>query len=90
MRLDSGDLLEKSHQVRKILDRKGLHDSKIVTSGDLNEYKIEELVAGGAPIDSFGVGTDLVTSRDVPALSVVYKLVETETGGVAEPKTQVQ
>jgi len=54
----------------------------------LNEFKIEALVASGAPIDSFGVGTDLVTSRDVPALSVVYKLVETETGGVPEPKTK--
>jgi len=88
VRLDSGDLLEKSQHVRKILDRHGMRSSKIVTSGDLNEFKIEELVAGGAPIDSFGVGTDLVTSRDVPALSVVYKLVETETGGVVEPKTK--
>ena len=88
VRLDSGDLLEKSKQVRRILDRHGLRDSKIVTSGDLNEYKIEALVTGGAPIDSFGVGTDLVTSRDVPALSVVYKLVEIETGGVVEPKTK--
>ena len=74
--------------MRAILDRHGRRDTKIVTSGDLNEYKIEELVAGGAPIDSFGVGTDLVTSRDVPALSVVYKLVETEAGGVASPKTK--
>jgi len=88
VRLDSGDLLEKSRHVREILDRHGLRDTKIVTSGDLNEFKIEELTARGAPIDSFGVGTDLVTSRDVPALSVVYKLVETETGGVVEPKTK--
>jgi nicotinate phosphoribosyltransferase len=88
VRLDSGDLLEKSRHVREILDRHGRHDTKIVTSGDLNEFKIEELAARGAPIDAFGVGTDLVTSRDVPALSVVYKLVETETGGVAEPKTK--
>ena len=88
VRLDSGDLLEKSRRVRAILDRHGLRDTKIVASGDLNEYKIEELLAGGAPIDSFGVGTDLATSRDMPALSVVYKLVETEAGGVAEPKTK--
>jgi nicotinate phosphoribosyltransferase len=54
----------------------------------LNEHKIAELLAAGAPIDTFGVGTDLVTSRDVPALSVVYKLVETEAHGVAEPKTK--
>jgi nicotinate phosphoribosyltransferase len=88
VRLDSGDLLEKSREVRNILDRHGRHDTKIVASGDLNEFKIEELIAGGAPIDSFGVGTDLVTSRDAPALSVVYKLVETEAGGVVAPKTK--
>ncbi len=88
VRLDSGDLLEKSRHVREILDRHGRHDAKIVTSGDLNEYKIEALVAAGAPIDSFGVGTEMVTSRDVPALSVVYKLVETETAGVVQPKTK--
>jgi nicotinate phosphoribosyltransferase len=88
VRLDSGDLLEKSRHVREILDRHGLYNTKIVTSGDLNEHKIEDLTACGAPIDAFGVGTDLVTSRDVPALSVVYKLVETETGGVPEPKTK--
>jgi nicotinate phosphoribosyltransferase len=88
VRLDSGDLLEKSRHVRKILDRHGRAQTRIVTSGDLNEYKIEELTAQGAPIDVFGVGTDLVTSRDVPALSVVYKLVETEAGGVASPKTK--
>jgi nicotinate phosphoribosyltransferase len=88
VRLDSGDLLEKSRRVRDILDRHGRRDTKIVASGDLNEHKIEALVAAGAPIDSFGVGTDLVTSRDVPALSVVYKLVEIETDGVTQPKTK--
>ncbi len=88
VRLDSGDLLEKSRRVREILDRRGLTDTKIVASGDLNEYKIEELVSQGAPIDVFGVGTDLATSRDVPALSVVYKLVEVERGGRVELKTK--
>src|ERR1019366_3886472 len=88
VRLDSGDLLEKSRGVREILDRHGLLDAKLVASGDLNEHKIAELLAAGAPIDSFGVGTDLVTSRDVPALSVVYKLVETEEHGMAAPKTK--
>jgi nicotinate phosphoribosyltransferase len=88
VRLDSGDLLEKSREVRAILDRHGRHDTKIVASGDLNEYKIEDLTSQGAPIDSYGVGTDLVTSRDVPALSVVYKLVETEAGGIVSPKTK--
>ena len=76
VRLDSGELLEKSRRVREILDRRGLQETKIVASGDLNEHKIERLVADGAPINVFGVGTDLATSRDVPALSVVYKLVE--------------
>jgi nicotinate phosphoribosyltransferase len=88
VRLDSGDLLEKSRRVREILDRHGRHGTKIVASGDLNEFKIEELTAGGAPIDSFGVGTDLVTSRDAPALTVVYKLVETEASGIVAPKTK--
>jgi len=88
VRLDSGDLLEKSRQVRVILDRHGHTSAKIVASGDLNEYKIEELLAHGAPIDVFGVGTDLATSRDVPALSVVYKLVETERAGRTEYKTK--
>jgi len=88
VRLDSGELLEKSRSVREILDRHGRHATRIVASGDLNEYKIEELVARGAPIDSFGVGTDLATSRDVPALSVVYKLVETVDCGVTTPKTK--
>lgn len=88
VRLDSGDLLEKSRCVRKILDRHGLRETKIVASGDLNELNIHELVAQGAPIDVFGVGTDLATSRDVPALSVVYKLVETERRGRIEYKTK--
>lgn len=88
VRLDSGDLLEKSRHVREILDRHGLRATQIVASGDLNEYRIDELVRQGAPIDVFGVGTDLATSRDVPALSVVYKLVETEQDGHVEYKTK--
>ncbi len=88
VRLDSGNLLEKSREVRSILDARGLQDVKIIASGDLNEYRIEELVEAEAPIDSFGVGTDLATSRDVPALSVVYKLVETERGGLVEYKAK--
>lgn len=88
VRLDSGDLLEKSRQVRAILDRHGHTSAKIVASGDLNEHKIESLLARGAPIDLFGVGTDLATSRDVPTLSVVYKLVETQHAGRTEYKTK--
>jgi nicotinate phosphoribosyltransferase len=88
VRLDSGDLLEKSRKVRSILDARGLKDVKIIASGDLNEYRIEELLKAGAPIDSFGVGTDLATSRDVPALSVVYKLAEIERAGQVEYKAK--
>jgi nicotinate phosphoribosyltransferase len=79
VRLDSGDLGPLSREVRRILDAAGKSDVKIFASGDLNEYKIDELLAGGAPIDVFGVGTELVTSRDEPSLSTVYKLVEQET-----------
>src|SRR5215472_6348271 len=71
VRLDSSDLLEKSRRVREILDRHALQDTKILASGDLNEYKVEELVRQGAAIDIFGVGTELTTSTDVPALGVV-------------------
>jgi len=88
VRIDSGDLLEKSCRVREILDRHGLSEAKIVASGDLNEYKVEALLSQGACIDLFGVGTDLATSRDVPALSVVYKLVETEWNGQVEYKSK--
>lgn len=81
VRLDSGDLLALSKGVRKILDEAGLRNCKIVASGDLNEYKISDLLAGGAPIDSFGVGTEMVVSRDAPALGGVYKLVEQVVDG---------
>lgn len=75
VRLDSGDLAELSKQVRKRLDGAGLGTTMIIASGDLDEYAIPELLAKGAPIDEFGVGTALVTSNDAPALSGVYKLV---------------
>jgi nicotinate phosphoribosyltransferase len=76
VRLDSGNLVELSREVRKILDDAGLHNAKIMATSDLNEYKILEFAAAGAPIDAFGVGTDLATSTDSPNLGVVYKLVE--------------
>jgi nicotinate phosphoribosyltransferase len=89
VRIDSGNMLEKSRGVRAILDRHGLKYTRIFASGDLNEYKIQQLVADGAPIDAFGVGTDLAASRDVPALGVVYKLVEVEEeNGQVEYKTK--
>ncbi|MGH7225466.1 MAG: nicotinate phosphoribosyltransferase, partial [Gemmataceae bacterium] len=79
VRLDSGDLQQLSKEVRALLDSAGRQDVKIVASGDLNEYKIRDLLAAGAPIDVFGVGTELATSRDDPTLNVVYKMVEQQT-----------
>jgi nicotinate phosphoribosyltransferase len=81
VRLDSGDLGALAREVRRILDGAGLGDAKIMASGDLNEYKIAALVEAGAPIDAFGVGTELATSADAPALSAIYKLVEIEEEG---------
>ncbi len=85
VRLDSGDLVRLSKRVRKLLDELGLNDVKIIASSDLNEYTIADMLASGAQIDFFGVGTDMVTSKDAPALSVVYKLVEIEKGGKMQP-----
>jgi nicotinate phosphoribosyltransferase len=82
VRIDSGDFLVLSRQVRSILDEAGLQDVKIMASGDLDEYSIRKLVAAGAPIDSFGVGTHLSTSVDSPALSAIYKLVELDIKGI--------
>jgi nicotinate phosphoribosyltransferase len=89
VRLDSGDLVDLSKRVRAILDEAGMRRTKIFASGDLNEFKIAELIAAGAYIDLFGVGTDLSTSRDAPALGGVYKLVEIEFDGRVEPKMKL-
>ncbi len=86
VRLDSGNIPLLSKRVRKILDSTGLKHAKIIASGDLNEYKISNMLARGAPLNSFGVGTEMVTSKDVPALGGVYKLVEQEEGGKLIPK----
>lgn len=86
VRLDSGNLTLLSKKVRKILDNAGLKHVKITASGDLNEYKISEMLDKGAPVDSFGVGTEMVTSKDIPALGGVYKLVEQEKDGELVPK----
>jgi nicotinate phosphoribosyltransferase len=79
VRLDSGDLAEDSKKVRKILDDQGLTYVKIFASGDLDEFKIHELLTNGSKIDSFGVGTKMGTSADKPYLDVIYKLCETLT-----------
>jgi nicotinate phosphoribosyltransferase len=85
VRLDSGDLVALSLAVRTVLDAGGLSDTRIVVSGDLDEWAIAHLLAQGAPIDAFGVGTALVTSKDAPALGGVYKLVEVERDGATIP-----
>lgn len=76
IRIDSGDLVELSRRARAALDEAGHEDVAIVASGGLNEMRITELVAAGAPIDAFGVGTDLVVSMDRPAVDIAYKLVD--------------
>lgn len=81
VRLDSGDFDELSRHVRRILDDAGLREAKIMASGDLDEAKIESLVEADAPIDAFGVGTELAVSADAPSMGAIYKLVEIERGG---------
>ncbi|MHB9102982.1 MAG: nicotinate phosphoribosyltransferase, partial [Sulfuricella sp.] len=76
VRLDSGDLSEHAHKVRRILDRGGLGEVGIFCSGNLDEHEITRLLGQGAPIDGFGVGTRLDTSADAPYLDCAYKLVE--------------
>ena len=76
VRLDSGDLAALSRAARTRLDAAGLADVRIVVSGGLDEWKVRELVASGAPVDTFGVGTALVVSADAPSLEIVYKLSE--------------
>jgi len=76
VRIDSGDLVDISKKVRALLDEKGLNYVKIFASGDLDEYKIEELLSKGAKIDAFGVGTRMSTSEDKPYVDIIYKLSE--------------
>ncbi|MFX0000166.1 MAG: nicotinate phosphoribosyltransferase [Candidatus Hodarchaeota archaeon] len=76
VRIDSGDLIDHAKNVRKILDENGCDKVLIVASSDLNEYKIKEIIDKEAPIDAFGVGTELATSRDDPTIAGVYKLIE--------------
>lgn len=76
VRLDSGDLVALSKSVRRTLDDAGLSDVTIFASGNLDEYRVAELLGAGARIDGFGIGTSLVTSSDAPSLDAVYKLQE--------------
>ncbi len=81
IRLDSGDIAELARRSRSILDEHGRREVGIVASGDLDEHRIAEILSTGAPVDSFGVGTRMVTSADAPSLQAVYKLVAVEEPG---------
>lgn len=96
VRLDSGDILAESRYVRNVLDQAGLHDVRILVSGDMDEFRIAELLDADAPIDAFGVGTSLgVGSGSIEhgieggALGGVYKEVWYEEAGIGAPKIKV-
>ncbi|MEV6164922.1 nicotinate phosphoribosyltransferase [Streptomyces sp. NPDC052052] len=76
IRLDSGDLGALAEQARAVLDGAGLQETRIVASGGLDEFAVDELVRAGAPIDTFAVGTRIGVSADAPYLDSAYKLVE--------------
>ncbi|MET9647595.1 nicotinate phosphoribosyltransferase [Streptomyces syringium] len=82
VRIDSGDLLLLAHRVRQQLDDLGATKTKIVVTSDLDEYAIASLAA--APVDAYGVGTQLVTGSGHPTCSMVYKLVARADGGGAD------
>ena len=81
IRLDSGDLAQLSRESRNLLDEGGKQEVKIIASGDLDEYRISDLIAANAPIDGFGVGAALSASLDAVSLPGVYKLVEIVRNG---------
>jgi nicotinate phosphoribosyltransferase len=76
VRLDSGDLVDHARKVRRILDEGSLPHIQILASGNLDEYRLRDLVQSRAPIDSFAVGTAMTTSSDAPSLDCAYKLQE--------------
>ncbi len=89
IRLDSGDLAYLSKKARKMLDAAGFENAVICASGDLDEYSISSLKEQGAKIDSWGVGTKLITSADLPALGGVYKLAAVFENGREIPKIKL-
>ncbi len=82
VRIDSGDFVALSREVRTLLDQAGMTHVRIMLSGDLNEERISRLLAEGAAVDSFGVGTELATSADAPSMGAIYKIVELESNGI--------
>lgn len=90
VRLDSGDLAKLSVEARRILDEGGFPKARVVASNDLDEHAMSRLKAAGACIDTWGVGTKLVTAFDQPALGGVYKLAALENdAGVLEPRIKL-
>ncbi len=89
IRLDSGDLAYLTKKARAMLDEAGFPDAEITVSNDLDEYLIWDLRSQGARIDSYGVGTSLITSRDCPALGGVYKMSAEEVDGRMLPKIKI-
>ncbi len=90
IRLDSGDLAYLSKKARKMMDEAGFPEAIICVSGDLDERAINSLLQQGAKIDSWGVGTRLITSEDLPALGGVYKLAAVvEKDGTITPKIKL-
>ncbi len=84
VRIDSGDLPRLARRVRDILDEAGFSELQIILSGDLDEYRVKEMLDAGVPVDVFGIGTQMGTSADSPFLGGVYKLVA--EGGVPKVK----
>ena len=89
IRIDSGDITYLSKKARKMLDEAGLHECKICVSNSLDEFLIKDLLEQGAPIDSFGVGERLITSKSEPVFGGVYKLVALEENGEIIPRIKI-
>ena len=89
IRLDSGDLSYLSKKARKMLDDAGFPQAEICASSDLDEYLIDSLLSQGACIDSWGVGTNLITSKNTPAFGGVYKLAAVEQDNTLIPKIKL-
>ena len=89
VRVDSGDLAYLSKRIRKMLDKAGLEDCKIILSNSLDEFTISSLLLQGARVDSFGVGERLITAKSDPVFGAVYKLVAVEENGAFQPRIKM-
>lgn len=89
VRVDSGDLAYLSKGIRKMLDKAGLEDCKIILSNSLDEFTISSLLLQGARVDSFGVGERLITAKSDPVFGAVYKLVAVEEDGAFQPRIKM-